>query len=276
MKLRLFALLILLSVPVKVFAWGGEGHQIVCLIAEERLTPAAKAGIHELLGDANISDAEIASWADNVRRERSETGPWHYVDIPTDKPAYDKERDGQMGNNVIDKINDFAKVLADKKASKAERADALKFLVHFVGDMHQPLHCSERNHDKGGNARLVFFLDEPMARNLHAVWDTSILLSRLGETPVLKYALALNAKISAAQVKEWSQGTTENWANDGHDLAIKFVYAGVPEDGPPPKLDQAYVTRGADVVDQQLEKAGVRLAMILNKCCGDETATSSR
>jgi|SRR5947209_1507576 len=266
MKLRLFALLVLLSFPVTAFAWGGEGHQIVGLIAEERLTPAAKAGIHDLLGDANISDAEIANWADNVRRERSETGPWHYVDIPTDAPAYDKQRDGQQGNNVIDKINDFAKVLANKNASKAERADALKFLVHFVGDLHQPLHCAERNHDKGGNARLVFFLDAPMATNLHSVWDMSILLNRMGETPVLKYALALNAKIRTAQAKEWSKGTSEQWANEGHDLAVKIVYAGVPVDGPPPKLDQVYVDRAADVVDQQLEKAGVRLAMVLNQC----------
>ena len=210
MKLRLLAILVLLSVPVSAFAWGGDGHQIVCLIAEERLTPAAKAGIHDLLGDdVHISDAEIASWADNVRRERSETGPWHYVDIPTDAPAYDKERDGQQGNNVIDKINDFAKMLADKKAPKAERADALKFLVHFVGDLHQPLHCAERNHDKGGNARLVFFLNDPMAINLHAVWDTSILLNRKGETPILQYAQALNAKVSAPQAKQWAKGPRE-------------------------------------------------------------------
>jgi len=258
-------------------AWGGDGHQIVCLIAEERLTPAAKAGIHALLGDdVHISDAEIASWADNIRRERSETGPWHYVDIPTDKPAYDKVRDGQQGNNVIDKINDFTKVLADKKASKAERADALKFLVHFVGDMHQPLHCAERNKDKGGNARLVFFLADPMAINLHAVWDVSILLNRKGETPVLQYAKTLNAKISAAQATEWTKGVTEQWASEGHDLAVSVVYAGVPVDGPPPKLDQAYVNRGADAVDQQLQKAGVRLAMILNNCFGNDVGNTSR
>jgi hypothetical protein len=116
-------------------AWGGDGHQIVCLIAEDHLTPAAKAGIHDLLGkDVNISDAEIASWADQVRRERKATGPWHYVDIPVDAQAFDEARDGKRGSNVIDKINDFKAVLKNPNASKSDRAEALKFLVHFVGD----------------------------------------------------------------------------------------------------------------------------------------------
>jgi hypothetical protein len=91
MKLRLWAALVLF-IPATVFAWGGDGHQIVCLIAEEHLTPAAKAGIHELLGDQNISDAEIASWADNVRRERKRNAPWHYVDIPMEASGFDEPR----------------------------------------------------------------------------------------------------------------------------------------------------------------------------------------
>jgi hypothetical protein len=264
MKALLTSILIALS-PVTLLAWGGDGHQIVCLIAEERLSPSAKAGIRELLGQDHISDAIVASWADNVRRERRETGPWHYVDIPVDAPAFDEKRDGKDHNNVIEKINDFAKVLADRDASKAERRDALKFLLHFVGDMHQPLHCAERDHDKGGNGRLVFFLDEPRAVNLHFVWDTSILLHRKGTTPILRYAMALNDRISPEQAGQWAKGTAEDWANEGHDLARTVVYAGVPAHGPPPKLDQAYVDRAADVVDQQLEKGGVRLAVLLNR-----------
>ena len=265
MNFRLTALIIFL-LPASLYAWGGDGHQIVCLIAEERLTPAGKAGIKELLGDANISDAEIASWADNVRRERSETGPWHYVDIPTDAKAFDEQRDGRHGNNVIDKINDFSKVLADKKASKADRAEALKFLVHFVGDLHQPLHCAERNKDRGGNGRLVFFLDQPRATNLHSVWDTSILLHHKGRTRIFDYAQALNSNITPERAKEWAKGTSEAWANESHDLAVTVVYAGVPEGGAPPKLDLAYVQKAEPVIDEQLQRAGVRLAMLLNKC----------
>src|SRR6478609_1709746 len=91
--------------PSIVFAWGGEGHQVVAIIAEERLTTVAKDQIHELLGaDVDISDAEIANWADQIRRERRETAAWHYVDIPTDQPSYDAKRDGHNGDNVIDAI----------------------------------------------------------------------------------------------------------------------------------------------------------------------------
>jgi hypothetical protein len=250
-------------------AWGGDGHQIVCLIAEDHLTSAAKAGIHELLGPTtNISDAEIASWADEYRRQNRATAGYHFVDIPTTQPSYDAERDGKNGDNVIDKINDFEKVLADKTASHDDRAQALKFIVHLVGDVHQPLHCAERDGDKGGNGRLVFFLDRKRAVNLHSCWDTQILLSRKKTIRVVNYADGLNARITASQAKAWAQGTALDWANESHQIAVEKVYKDVPAGGDPPKLDQAYVNRSADVVDQQLEKAGVRLAIVLNRALG--------
>ena|SRR5579862_3156935 len=114
-----FSLAVILFVPITVFASGGDGHQIICLIAEERLSPAAKTAIHELLAMGNISDAEIASWADNVRRERRQTSPWLYVDIPVEAPGFDEKRDGQKGNNVIDKSNDFARVRPPPKRTGA-------------------------------------------------------------------------------------------------------------------------------------------------------------
>src|SRR4051812_44485600 len=131
--MRLFFCLVLLCLPSAVLAWGGDGHQIVALIAEDRLTPAAKDAVHNLLGaDVNISDAEIAIWADQHRREDRSTAPWHYVDIPTTQPSFDEARDGGHGNNVIDKLDEFEKVLSDKSASKEKRAEALKYVVHFA------------------------------------------------------------------------------------------------------------------------------------------------
>jgi hypothetical protein len=257
----------LLFIPSLAYAWGGDGHQLVALIAEDRLTPEATAGIHELLGkDVNISDAEIASWADNIRREKRATAPWHFVDIPTTQPAFDETRDGRDGNNVIDKISDFEKVLADKSAPKEKRAEALKYLVHFVGDIHQPLHCAERNGDKGGNARLVFFEDRPKAMNLHSVWDSAILIQHKGRTRNADYADALNAKITDEQARKWSKGTPTDWANESHNVAVNEVYADVPADGPPPKLSSDYIEKSGKVIDEQLEKGGVRLATILNRC----------
>ena len=261
-----FVFLTFLLIPSTLFAWGGDGHQIVALIAEERLTPEAQAGIHELLGkDVNISDAEIASWADNIRRESPDTASWHFVDIPTTQPCFDRKRDGRDGDNVINALNDYVIDLGNKSKSKPVRAEALKFVVHFVGDIHQPLHCAERNDDRGGNARLVFFLDQPRAMNLHSVWDTQILLHDEGNSRILDYAQWLNRQIQPEQAEAWAKGTPENWVNESHQVAVDVVYKGVPADGPPPKLDAAYIHRAEPIIEQQLERGGVRLAEILNR-----------
>ncbi len=94
------------------------------------------------------------------------------MNIPVEAAGYDPAKHANEGDNVIDAIERFAKVLADVKAPRADRVEALKFLVHFIGDLHQPLHCADRNGDKGGNARLVFFPGRKKAVSLHTVWDT--------------------------------------------------------------------------------------------------------
>jgi nuclease S1 len=186
------------------------------------------------------------------------------VDIPVDAKAFDETRDGHHANNVIDKIADFTAVLKDPKTTKDAKAEALKFVVHFVGDLHQPLHAAERNKDKGGNSRLVFFLDRPRATNLHSVWDTTILLSHKGTVRNSAYADKLNAAITDAQAAEWAKGTVTDWANESHNVAVQTVYADVAASGPPPKLDQKYVDAAGLVIDRQLQRGGVRLATILN------------
>src|SRR5206468_7150652 len=128
--------------------------------------------------------------------------------------AFDRQRDGRGGDNVIDQINHFAKVLADRSAPKDDRAEALRFLVHFVGDVHQPLHCAERNADKGGNGRLVFFLDRKKAVSLHTCWDSLILLHQKGNVRNAAYADQLNARIARGSVAQWEKGTPVDWANE--------------------------------------------------------------
>jgi len=255
------------------WGWGHNGHAIVASIAEMRLSGQAKAGVRDLLGNARLAD--VASWADDVRRDRRETAPWHYVDIPVESAGFDEKRDGQDGNNVIDKVKSFEKTLIDPSATREQRVEAIKFLVHCMGDMHQPLHCAERNKDKGGNGRLVFFLDEQRAMNLHAVWDSSILRQSMGNTQESVFVAALNARISADQASAWSRGSVEDWANESHKVAADSVYAGVPVDGPPPKLDEAYVNKNILVVNEQLEKGGVRLATVLNRIFADNPVKPS-
>jgi hypothetical protein len=174
---RVKSFVILLStaalLPTQLFPWGGEGHQIVALIAERNLKPSARAMVTELLGDANISDAEVVSWADEIKRdERRDTADWHYVNIPMTADTFDRRRDGRRGENVIDKLTEQSRVLADESQPREKRAEALKWVVHLAGDVHQPLHVADRNQDRGGNSCLVFFLELRRAESLHKVWDT--------------------------------------------------------------------------------------------------------
>lgn len=257
-----FLLAIFLIAPA--FAWGGDGHQIVCLVAEAGLNKDAKAMITSLLDGAGISDAEIANWADQIRQDRPETGPWHYVNISISSKGFEATHDSNNGNNVVDKVAELAKVVADKSQPKLKRAEALKFLVHLVGDIHQPMHCGDRN-DRGGNTRLVFFLEQPEAESLHRVWDSEILWHHKGPMRVADYADKLVANIDKNKSAKWTSGTPIDWANESMALSRDVAYANVPADGRPPKLDQAYVDKAADTVDEQLTKAGVRLAALLNR-----------
>ena len=175
--------------------------------------------------------------------------------------GFDRDRDGRKGDNVIDAIEREAKVLADKAQPREKRVEALKFVVHLVADLHQPLHCADRNGDKGGNGRLVFFLDRKKADSLHYVWDTALVREMIGERPV---AQAQSKAISAKQRTEGAAGAPEQWANVSHQVAVENVYATVPADGPPPKLTKADVAKATPVVTEQIERAGVRLAMVLN------------
>jgi hypothetical protein len=258
--------LALLLVCSRCFAWGGEGHQLVALVAEGQLTPAAKAEIARLLGpDVHISDAEIANWADQIRQDRPTTSDWHYVNIPVNERTFDAQRDGRKGDNVIDKLTEQAKLLADKSASREKRTEALKWVVHLAGDIHQPLHCADRNGDKGGNTRLVMYPGQREAQSLHMVWDTWLVRDLVSKHRIAEAGGALNRSITPVQRKQWATGTPVMWANETHRVAVEKVYAGIPPDGPPPTLGTAYVDKSMPIVADQIKRAGTRLAWILNE-----------
>ena len=277
-RLAVFILSILLA-PTLALAWGQDGHRIVGRIAEDRLSVNAKREIRKLIGDENISDDSVANWPDKIKSTRTNTKPWHYVDIPVDAKAYDPKRDGHDGDNVIDKLTYFVGVLNDKAKSTTERAEALRFVVHFVGDMHQPLHCSDRN-DKGGNARTILFLGYQKPTNLHTVWDTELVKETMSNRQPMDYADELAGRITPQLAAQWGKsdakdvlGTVIAWANAAHDLSRERVYnyksgdktISIPAEGPAVKLDVNYVEQAKPVVEEQLMKAGVRLANILNE-----------
>jgi S1/P1 Nuclease len=138
--LRIIAVFVVLNSIC--WGWGPEGHQVVATVAEDRLDETTKVIIQSLLG--NNHRCSIASWADAVRNSSRETGPWHYVNIPLGS-TYSATRDcALLQSCVVLKIDEFAKVRTDKQASRQDRAEALNFIVHFVGDIHQPMHAVKR------------------------------------------------------------------------------------------------------------------------------------
>jgi hypothetical protein len=242
-----------------VFGWGPEGHSLVARLAAAHLTPAAAGRVAEILGpDATL--ASISSWPDQIRRERAATGPWHYVDIPIDQPHLDMARDCPKGDCVLAKIEDFKKVVVDPAATAVQRKEALMFLVHFVGDMHQPLHCSD-NKDKGGNDVKVDFFGKNS--NLHSAWDSG-LLARMGKEDEL--FTRFSSDLTQKRASKWGKGTVEEWAEQSHKIAQKVVYGKLPKAvaGEPVKLDAAYERAADPVIKAQIEKAGARLAAVLN------------
>src|SRR5206468_2323769 len=150
---------------------------------------------------------------------------------------------------------------------KAKRVMALKFLIHFVGDIHQPLHCADRSGDQGGNKDSVHFLEGVGLTNLHAVWDSDILDENMQELDPEEYADQIKPKITTASRAAWEAVTGPvKWANEGHEAAKNFAYMDVPLPSPghPFTLNAAYVDRAKPVVEMQIQKGGVRLAKLLN------------
>ena len=136
--------------------------------------------------------------------------------------------------------------------------------MHFVGDLHQPLHCADRNGDRGGNGRPVFFPGRKKAVSLHTVWDTLILPRSKGRRSVAEYGEALNAKMTEEQAKAWAAGTPREWAVGGWRLARDVVYKDIPPAGDPPAVSVEYIARAQPVVDEQIQRAGAQLAAALN------------
>ena len=237
-------------------AWGREGHQVIALIAEQYLTAASKAKAADLLGGSVIDAA--ANWADEYRRDHRETGPWHYIDIPLADSKIDMARECPNGNCVIAKTEQFLAVLRDPNADKDAKGQALKFVIHFVGDLHQPLH-DEDNGDKGGNTRHVTFDGHP--GNLHWVWDTG-LLQHISRSPAA-LAAELEIQITPQDKSEWQEGSIEDWVMEAHRLAQTVAYGDLSNENPA-AINAAYERQAVPVIELQLEKAGVRLAYLLD------------
>ena len=275
--------------PAPVRAWGDEGHEVVALIAYRHLTQVARGKVDALLqADTDtLTRPDIASratWADRYRdSDRSTTHvrydlthAWHFVDIELDHPdlsaacfdhpaAATPVSHGPANACVADRIDAFSAELRQLKASDPERTLAFRFLLHFVGDVHQPLHAADHD-DKGGNSVHVLFGQHRVGQPLHAYWDTDV-VERLGTDP-MKVAATVERRFGT-KCSGWMHGTPADWAMESFGIARDVVYqlgsATTDAHGAPAfELTAKYQSRAGTVAAQQLEKAGCRLALLLN------------
>jgi S1/P1 Nuclease len=272
MKARTAFFIFLTLLPARLLAWGPEGHQVIADVARARLTPTAREHMKELLGNDDL--AAISVWADDVRHDRPETFGWHFVDIPMNASGFSEQRDcfrpdekypyslQDHHNCVVDRITMFKQVLADRSAPKEQRVEALKFLVHFVGDLHQPMHAI--GEARGGNdIHIVQFGSAQCGKypcNLHYTWDIG-LIEHTGLTEE-QYVRKIKQMIASQKLTANWVGTPEQWANESFQLAKKVWL----NDGG--LVDEQYYERDIPIVNGRLEMAGMRLAVMLNQALG--------
>lgn len=257
--------------PVRAHAWGAAGHRIVATIAEDNLKPRTRERIADLLGE-DVTLASVANFADEIRFSRPDTKLFHFVDIPLDANSYDPARDCRPtdeGDCVIAAIARFRQELSNSSLSNGRRRFALKFLVHLIGDMHQPLHCADNDHDRGGNdVKVTWFGRSGRGVNLHATWDRLII--ERAELTDDEFVEALEDGLTDAQILAMQAGTVIQWAEEAHLVARNRTYKTVPGNRTMHKsrtepLGQPYYNRNFAVVDEQLLRGGLRLARVLNE-----------
>jgi hypothetical protein len=264
-------------------AWGPEGHAIIADIAELRLAAGPEAEVQRLLRldpGKPTGLADVASWPDQMRWTHPETATWHFVNIPLAATSYRPERDCIGGNCVVDAIERFSRNLADRRRPDHERLEALKWVVHLVGDIHEPIHCAN-NDDRRGNELHLTYLG--IDTDLHHVWDTSIvevqyhwqlgITSGGGRETIHQVALELGLGITDRDKREIvPDGLLSaldryvvDWANQSHAAAQRVVYGALPAAPRPTGWDQLYQEKSWPVAKTQLAQAGIRLAELLNE-----------
>jgi hypothetical protein len=293
------------------FGWGCEGHQIVALIARAHLTPEVSAAVDELLREKPIDPAlsrfckdrpddlmaDAATWADDVRNQEK-NGPWHYVNIPRSAtsrtpleawcPPIGPSVNGKdQPGCVVNAIEYQLAVLRDKSRSAADRATALRYVIHFVGDIHQPLHDVD-NQDQGGNCTTMQVVGDDRLTNLHSIWDTKLIQHEMETDQLTKpaYVEALNSRfaakyptLAAAPVDDPS-----SWSWEAAEIARNVTYGNLEPGLPVAHADtepvcaaerekvqalhivigETYIRKAIPVIEEQLATAGFRLALLLN------------
>ena len=233
--------------------WSKTGHRVIGHIAEQHLTGKSKKAISKLLNGASL--ASVSNFGDEIKADSlyKKFGPWHFVNFPADKNYTDVEPSPQ--GDLIIGIEECIRIIKDKHAPDSEKAFYLKMLVHFIGDLHQPMHVG-RLEDRGGNDIHLQWFNR--GSNLHKVWDDNMIDDHGMSYTELSESLP---KWSKAQIKAVGQGTIYDWVEDSQEIA-NAIYDSVE---PGEKLYYRYGYVWWSTVESQLQKGGIRLAKVLNE-----------
>jgi hypothetical protein len=269
------------------FAWGDLGHEVTALIAYRHLTVKARSALDALLAsdDDPLTKPDFASratWADKYRSTHRETSAWHFIDIEIDRPdiaeacfGFPALGPGQLASQgpaqdcIVNKIEEFFAELQNPATPAAERLLALKFLIHFIGDLHQPLHTADHA-DRGGNCVALSPSPDGVDKNLHAYWDVGAVAPLGRSAPEI--AARLDADITHDDLQAWTQGDAPTWARESFALGQKDAYAlaNRPTCQSPGStaLSADYQSQAQKDAALQIEKAAIRIAGLLNNALG--------
>jgi hypothetical protein len=241
---------LLLAAPSSLLAWGPNGHRIVGRIAMNHLTDEAAIAVTCLLGPEGLD--QVSTWPDEIRSDPSwkKADPWHFISIDDAETLETTARD--PAGDVLEAIQRFTAVLRDPQANRPAKQEALRFLVHFVGDIHQPLHVGRRA-DRGGNSIKVMWFKEET--NLHSVWDSGMIDN---EKLSFSELAAFIDHPTLQELQTWQSAPPADWANESKALRERVYQIG---DG---KLSYEYAYKNIPLVKRRLLQGGVRLAGLLN------------
>ena len=270
---RLFSVavvvVLLCCYSMPAFAWGPAGHKIVAMIAEQKIRPQTRTRIKQILGN-NVTLESVAIYADAVRDRFPHTYNNHFVDIPKDNNAYDPSHDcpvdPEKGDCVLAALERFRAEAVNPNETIGRRRFALKFIVHLIGDMHQPLHCSDNN-DRGGNDVLVKWFGADS--NLHKVWDSKIIEN--AELSNEDFVETLLLDVTPQEINDYKKGNLLRWALEAHTIARTNAY-NLPANN---ELGDDYYDQNWAVVDRQLLRGGLRLARVLDWMFAPHTGSNT-
>jgi hypothetical protein len=241
---------------LSLISWGVTGHRAVAQIAENHLSPTAKLTVKKLLGNESLAD--VSTYADDYRQlpENKYTTPWHYINLPSgyNFDQFTAAIINMPQDNVYKALLNFEHELGDSTKSRSQRAFALKFIVHLVGDLHQPMHVSHAE-DRGGNDIKV--INNGHDENLHSLWDEGI-IDRQGFS--YKKMATEYDNATAAEIQKWQKDSLMIWLWESYQIS-SILYEETAKD---PHFTDQYYQDYLPIVEKRIEKGGIRLAGVIN------------